>query len=123
MKHYTMTKIVATLGPATSTKADIKRLFDAGVTMFRLNSSHETPAVHQERLNFIREIEKEETLDRHLFFYFNRICSTALRRLFFRRKFVVVSILFGRKVVKSHKFTMKIRFVVKSTSVHNLFYI
>lgn len=60
MKHYTMTKIVATLGPATTTKADIKRLYDAGVTMFRLNSSHETPAVHLERLNYIREIEKEE---------------------------------------------------------------
>lgn len=60
MYKYTMTKIVATLGPATATKEAIKNLYKAGVTMFRLNSSHETPEVHLERLNYIREIEKEE---------------------------------------------------------------
>lgn len=57
---YTMTKIVATLGPATSTKEKIKALYNAGVTMFRLNSSHEAVEVHQRNLNWIREIEKEE---------------------------------------------------------------
>ena len=40
MDNYTMTKIVATLGPATSTKEKIRELFKNGVTMFRLNSSH-----------------------------------------------------------------------------------
>lgn len=57
---YTMTKIVATLGPATSTKEKIRALYKAGVTMFRLNSSHEAVEVHQRNLNWIREIEQEE---------------------------------------------------------------
>lgn len=60
MVNYTMTKIVATLGPATSTKEKIKALYNAGATMFRLNSSHEAIEVHQRNLNYIREIEKEE---------------------------------------------------------------
>src|SRR5689334_23248567 len=34
------TKIVATLGPATSTPAMIAALIDAGVNVFRLNMSH-----------------------------------------------------------------------------------
>ena len=60
MNSYTMTKIVATLGPATSSKAMIKKLFDAGVTMFRLNSSHGTEEFHKQNLTYIREIEEEE---------------------------------------------------------------
>ena len=60
MEDYAMTKIVATLGPASNTKEKIRELFKAGVTMFRINSSHETPEVHQKTLNLIREIEKEE---------------------------------------------------------------
>lgn len=62
MIDYTMTKIVATLGPATSTKEKIKELYKAGVTMFRLNSSHEAVEVHQRNLNYIREIEQEENV-------------------------------------------------------------
>lgn len=58
--NYTMTKIVATLGPATASKEKIRELFKAGVTMFRLNSSHEDVEIHKRNLNFIREIEKEE---------------------------------------------------------------
>ena len=34
------TKIVATLGPASSEPDMIRRLFDAGVDVFRLNFSH-----------------------------------------------------------------------------------
>lgn len=60
MDNYTMTKIVATLGPACSTKAMIKKLFRAGVTMFRINSSHGTEEFHKQNLEYIREIEKEE---------------------------------------------------------------
>lgn len=58
--NYTMTKIVATLGPATASKDKIRELFKAGVTMFRLNSSHEDVEVHKRNLNLIREIEQEE---------------------------------------------------------------
>ena len=60
MDNYTMTKIVATLGPASSTKEKIKELFKAGVTMFRLNSSHGDVEMHKQNLSYIREIEEEE---------------------------------------------------------------
>ncbi len=53
------TKIVATLGPASSTLEMIEKLFVAGVDVFRLNFSHGTHADHQIRFNFIREIEKK----------------------------------------------------------------
>ena len=55
-----MTKIVATLGPASSTKEKIRELFHAGVTMFRLNSSHGDVEMHKQNLAYIREIEEEE---------------------------------------------------------------
>jgi pyruvate kinase len=53
------TKIVATLGPATSSKEKVRALFDAGVDVFRLNFSHGTADDHRERLQWIREVEKE----------------------------------------------------------------
>jgi len=40
MKKSIATKIIATLGPATSSKTMIKRLIRAGVNIFRLNLSH-----------------------------------------------------------------------------------
>lgn len=59
MKHLISTKIIATLGPSSDTKEKIKALAKAGVTMFRLNSSHGDEADHLLKLNYIREIEKE----------------------------------------------------------------
>lgn len=59
MKNLTSTKIIATLGPSSETKGQIKALAQAGVTMFRLNSSHGDESIHLSRLNFIREVEKE----------------------------------------------------------------
>lgn len=59
MKNLISTKIIATLGPTTDTKEKIRALAKAGVTMFRLNSSHENPAIHLKRLNDIRAIEAE----------------------------------------------------------------
>src|ERR1700691_1838426 len=53
------TKIVATLGPATSTKDMIRKLFDAGADVFRLNFSHGTHEDHRARHRLIREIEKD----------------------------------------------------------------
>ena len=53
------TKIVATLGPASSTKEMIHALFSAGVDMFRLNFSHGKHEDHRARLNMIREVEKD----------------------------------------------------------------
>ena len=59
MDSYTMTKIVATLGPASSSKEMIKKLYEAGVTMFRINSSHGDHEFHQKNVDYIRELEKE----------------------------------------------------------------
>lgn len=59
MKNLVSTKIVATLGPNSDTKEKIKALAKAGVTMFRLNSSHEDEAKHLQTLNYIREVEQE----------------------------------------------------------------
>lgn len=53
------TKIVSTLGPASSTREMIKTLFLAGVDVFRLNFSHGSHADHAERYRIIRELEKE----------------------------------------------------------------
>lgn len=59
MKNLTSTKIIATLGPSCETKEQIKALTKAGITMFRLNSSHGDEAIQLRRLNFVRQIEKE----------------------------------------------------------------
>lgn len=52
-------KIVATLGPASSSAEQIRALFEAGVDMFRLNFSHGTHEDHQKRFEMIRALEKE----------------------------------------------------------------
>lgn len=49
------TKIIATLGPSSSSPEMVKRLFAAGVDVFRLNASHGTPEEHASR---ILEIQK-----------------------------------------------------------------
>lgn len=53
------TKIVATLGPASSDPTMIRQLFDAGVDVFRLNFSHGTHADHKLRYDAIRQIEAD----------------------------------------------------------------
>jgi len=53
------TKIVATLGPASSSAEKIKALYEAGVDVFRLNFSHGTQADHGRVLATVRAIEKE----------------------------------------------------------------
>ena len=56
---FTATKIVATLGPVSESREMIKNLFEAGVTMFRINSSHGSFEEHQKKIEYIREIEAE----------------------------------------------------------------
>jgi pyruvate kinase len=53
------TKVVATLGPASSTPEVLYELFAAGVDVFRLNFSHGSHADHAERLAMVRDIEKK----------------------------------------------------------------
>src|SRR5207249_10188888 len=52
-------KIVATLGPSSSSKDMVRALFHAGVDVFRLNFSHGSQEQHRERLAQIREVEQE----------------------------------------------------------------
>jgi pyruvate kinase len=54
------TKIIATLGPATSDRASIDALLRAGVDVFRINFSHGTHAEHAERFHFVREAAGEQ---------------------------------------------------------------
>lgn len=59
MRRERNTKIVATVGPASSTREMLKKLFMAGVDVFRLNMSHGTHDDVRERHRQIREIELE----------------------------------------------------------------
>ncbi len=49
------TKIVATLGPASSDPAVLERMMRAGVDVVRLNFSHGTTADHEARAELVRE--------------------------------------------------------------------
>jgi pyruvate kinase len=54
------TKIVATIGPVSSNKETMSKLIDAGVNTIRLNMSHGDYEEQMERVNFVREINKEK---------------------------------------------------------------
>ncbi len=53
------TKIVATLGPATSSKETLDKMLRAGVNVFRINFSHANYDDVKERIGMIRELNKE----------------------------------------------------------------
>jgi pyruvate kinase len=53
------TKIVATLGPACSTREIIKDMIEAGVNVFRINFSHADYEGVKEKIGFIRGINEE----------------------------------------------------------------
>ena len=59
MKRNRRAKIVATLGPATNSAAEIEKLFETGADVFRLNFSHGAHAEHKARLDAIRAAEKK----------------------------------------------------------------
>ncbi len=53
------TKIVATLGPATSKKSVLKDMLEEGVNVFRINFSHANYDDVKERIQMIRELNEE----------------------------------------------------------------
>ncbi|WP_242130906.1 pyruvate kinase [Aestuariivivens marinum] len=53
------TKIVATIGPASSTREVLKGMLDEGVDVFRINFSHADYEDVKARINIIRELNKE----------------------------------------------------------------
>jgi pyruvate kinase len=59
LRRRRRTKIIATLGPASSTPEVLARLFQAGADVFRLNFSHGTHDDHAARFAIIRDLEKQ----------------------------------------------------------------
>jgi pyruvate kinase len=53
------TKIVATLGPASSSKEVLSRMIIEGVDVFRLNFSHSKQDEHLKLINLIKDLNKE----------------------------------------------------------------
>lgn len=58
MRRFRNAKILATLGPASSTEEAIETLFRAGADVFRLNFSHGTQDDHRARLEIIRSLAR-----------------------------------------------------------------
>ncbi|MGB5693161.1 MAG: pyruvate kinase [Flavobacteriaceae bacterium] len=59
MQGIKKTKIVATLGPATSKKQIIEEMINAGVDVFRINFSHADYQDVRERVAMIRKLDEE----------------------------------------------------------------
>ena len=59
MRRTRNAKIVATLGPASSSEDMVRRLFLAGVDVFRLNFSHGNVDDHAARFRMLRALERE----------------------------------------------------------------
>ena len=58
MRRSRNAKIIATLGPASSSLERMGELFDIGVDVFRLNCSHSTAAELEDRIGKIRTLEQ-----------------------------------------------------------------
>ncbi len=59
MKRNRKAKILATLGPASSSREVINDIFKAGCDVFRLNFSHGTVETHRKNLESIRSLEEK----------------------------------------------------------------
>ena len=53
------TRIVATIGPASDSKENMRKIVEAGVNVFRLNFSHGTHETHQNIINLAKELRAE----------------------------------------------------------------
>src|SRR5689334_21442407 len=59
MSPFNKTKIVATLGPASSTYEVLKQMIAAGVDVCRINLSHGDYEMHKNVISTIRKINEE----------------------------------------------------------------
>ena len=57
MRRLRRIKILATLGPASSDSAMIRKLFEAGADVFRINMSHTSHDTMRELVKTIRNVE------------------------------------------------------------------
>ena len=62
------TKIIATVGPASSDKKTLKKLISEGVDVFRLNLSHGTRIEHKKTLASIRKVSSDLKKDTGILF-------------------------------------------------------
>jgi len=53
------TKIIATLGPASDSYTVLRKMFEAGLDVVRLNFSHGSHRQHLERMELVRQINKK----------------------------------------------------------------
>ncbi|HEV2879472.1 MAG TPA: pyruvate kinase [Candidatus Eremiobacteraceae bacterium] len=58
MSVFRRTKVIATIGPASSSQAMVDKLIDAGVDVFRINMSHTSHDEFRARMNMVRAAEK-----------------------------------------------------------------
>ncbi|MFG0256460.1 MAG: pyruvate kinase [Phycisphaerales bacterium JB043] len=61
---FSLTKIIATVGPSCDSAEMLRHLIEAGVSVFRLNFSHGTQEEHEVRLRLIREVSSD--IQRHV---------------------------------------------------------
>ena len=52
------TKIIATVGPATSDEGTMRKMIEAGVDLVRFNFSHDTPENHKKRADLLTKIAR-----------------------------------------------------------------
>lgn len=57
--NFRRTRIVATIGPASSSPDMVRKLIKAGVNVFRMNFSHGSAEFHQKNYETIREVSRE----------------------------------------------------------------
>lgn len=60
MHTQKLTKIVATIGPASESKEQLAKLLDAGVNIFRFNTKHSTSEWHDEHINLAQKVADEK---------------------------------------------------------------
>ena len=53
-----LTKIIATIGPASCDKRNIKKIVNSDISVVRLNGSHNTLAWHKKTIADIRSLNK-----------------------------------------------------------------
>lgn len=56
------TKIVCTIGPASSTKAILSKMADSGMNVARLNFSHGSYEDHKQKIDLIKEVREEKNI-------------------------------------------------------------
>lgn len=59
IEYMSLTKIVATVGPAVESKEALFSLVEAGASIFRLNLKHNNPQWHSQMIKKLQEIAKE----------------------------------------------------------------